>query len=149
MATPYLNFDGTCAEAFRFYERVLDGKIEFITTFAEAPAGMPVAPGMEDRVLHVRLAAEGALLMGSDCPPGLFQPMQGLLVALEVDSAERGQRIFDALAEGGRVQMPFQPTFWAERFGMVGDRFGTPWMISYTGAVRVGHRDDAATTSAA
>jgi PhnB protein len=126
---PYLNFDGRCAEAFRFYERLFDGKLELMT-FGDSPMGGEMAPDWKDRVMHAYLAAGDLVLMGSDAPGEHFQKPQGLYVSLHADDAAQGERIFAALAEGGSVTMPFERTFWAERFGMLTDRFGTPWMVN-------------------
>ena len=69
-------------------------------------------------------------LMGSDAPPDRYQVPQGTYVSLAVDAPDEGQRIFDALSQGGQVQMPYQKTYWASGFGMFVDRFGTPWMVN-------------------
>ena len=127
--SPYLNFNGQCAEAFRFYERVLGGKLE-MTTHGETPMAGEVPPEMKDRVMHARLVVGDQVLMGSDSPPEYFQQPQGLYVAIQIEDTEKGERIWNALAEGGTVTMPFQETFWAAGFGMVTDRFGTPWMVN-------------------
>ena len=125
----YLNFDGNCAEAFRFYAEVLGGKIGFLQTFAESPMAEQAPPEMRDRVLHVRLDVGDQMLLGSDAMAGRYQKPQGFAVSLIV-SATEAARIFPALADGGTVQMPLQQTFWAAAFGMVTDRFGTPWIVN-------------------
>ena len=128
---PYLNFDGQCAEAFRFYERVLGGKIEAMMTHGESPIAGEVPPEWHDRILHARLVVGDQVLMASDSPPELYQKPQGLYVSLQVKRPAEARRIFDALAENGTVTMPFEKTFWAAGgFGMLVDRFGTPWMIN-------------------
>jgi PhnB protein len=127
---PYLNFDGTCAEAFRFYERVLGGRLEGIQTHGESPMAGQVPPEWNDRVIHARLVVDGQVLMGSDSPPGQHQKPQGLWISLNVARPDDAARIFHALAEGGTVTMPFEKTFWAAGFGMLVDRFGTPWMVN-------------------
>jgi PhnB protein len=127
---PYLNFDGQCAEAFRFYEKVLGGKILVMQTHGESPIAGEVPPGWHDRVLHARLAVGDQVLMGSDSPPEHYQKPQGLYVALQIDDPADAERIYHALAENGTVTMPLEKTFWAERFGMLVDRFGTPWMVN-------------------
>ena len=83
-----------------------------------------------DKVMHARLIVGDEVLMGSDAPPDRYEPMKGITVTLGVDEPADAERIFSALAEGGTVQMPIQQTFWAARFGMLTDRFGTPWMIN-------------------
>ena len=91
-------------------------------------------PEHRDRIIHVRLVAGDNVLMGGDVPPGAPVP-QGFSLSIQVDSVQEADRIFNALVEGGRTTMPLGPTFWAERFGMLVDRFGTPWMVNYEGAV--------------
>src|SRR5690554_1093123 len=119
---PYLNFDGQCAEAFRFYEQVLGGKIEAMSTFGESPIAAGLSPEWHDRVLHARLTVQGQVLMGSDSPPGQYQKPQGLSVSLHTGDLAEAERTFCALAEGGTVVMPFEKTFWAAGFGMLVDR---------------------------
>jgi PhnB protein len=128
--TPYLNFNGNCAEAFRFYERVLGGKIESMMTHGESPMAGEVPPGMHERIMHARLTIGDQVLMASDSPPEYYEKPQGLFVALNIPKASDGERIFNALAENGRMIMPFERTFWAAGFGMLVDRFGTPWMVN-------------------
>jgi PhnB protein len=127
---PYLNFDGDCAEAFRFYERVLGGRIEAMTTHGDSPIADQVPPAWHDRIMHARLVVGDAVLMASDSPPEHYQKPAGLYVTLNVQDPAEADRIFNALAENGTVTMPIDKTFWAERFGMLVDRFGTPWMIN-------------------
>lgn len=127
---PYLNFDGQCREAFQFYEKVLGGKLEAMTTHGESPIAGEVPSTWRDRVLHARLMVRGQVLMGSDAPPGHYQKPQGLYVSVQVDTPADAERVFHALAEKGTVTMPLEETFWASRFGMLVDRFGTPWMVN-------------------
>src|SRR5690606_4989871 len=126
----YLAFDGQCAEAFRFYEKVLGGKIEMLMTFGESPMAGEVGPDWQDRVIHAYLVADGAAIMGGDAPPGTDVRPAGFSVNAQVDSVQEAERIFNALAEGGNITMPLQASFWAERFGMLTDRFGVPWMVN-------------------
>ena len=128
---PYLNFNGNCAEAFRFYEKVLGGRIEGMHTFGDSPMKSEMPPEMHSHVMHVHLSVDGQNLFGSDAPHG-YKPAQGISVSINVASFEDGQRIFDEFAKGGNVTMPYQKTFWAPGFGMVTDRFGTPWMVNVT-----------------
>jgi PhnB protein len=128
---PYLNFDGQCAEAFRFYEKVLDGKIESMFKFGDSPAAGDVPPEWHDRIMHATLVVDGQRLMASDSPSEHYERPQGTYVSLNVEKAADGERIFNALAKGGTVKMPFEKTFWAAGgFGMLVDRFGTPWMVN-------------------
>ena len=129
--TPYLNFNGQCAEAFRFYEQVLGGKIEMMMTHGDSPIAGEVPPTWHDRILHARLVVSDQVLMASDSPPEYYEKPQGLYVSLNVDNPADAERIFHALAENGTVKMPFEKTFWAAGgFGMLVDRFGTPWMVN-------------------
>jgi PhnB protein len=127
---PYLNFNGRCKEAFEFYEKTLGGRIEAMFTHRETPASAFVSAECQDLIMHARLSVGNAVLMGSDSPPEIFQAMQGMSVSLHLPDTAEAERIFAALEEGGSVMMPIQETFWAARFGMVTDRFGTPWMIN-------------------
>lgn len=130
--TPYLNFNGTCAAAFRFYEQLLGGHIEFLQTHGDSPMKDHVPPDWEDKVIHVCLNVNGKRLMGSDAPAEQFVPAQGMYINLQVAGVVEGKRMFDALSAGGSVTMPFAQTFWSPGFGMVTDRFGTPWMVNVT-----------------
>jgi PhnB protein len=128
--TPYLNFNGTCRAAFEFYEQVLDGHIEFLQTHGDSPMKEHVPADWQDKVIHVCLKVGEQRIMGSDAPAEHFAPAQGMCINITVPSVSDGQRLFDAFAEGGRVAMPFAQTFWTPGFGMVTDKFGTPWMIN-------------------
>ena len=129
--TPYLSFNGQCAAAFKFYEQVLDGKIEFLMTYGESPMAGQVPPDWSDRVMHATLKVDGnAMIMGADAPPDRESKTTGFCVNMGVEMPEKAEGIFNALAEGGKVQMPLQQTFWTVRFGMLTDRFGIPWMVN-------------------
>jgi PhnB protein len=123
----YVNFAGKCAEAFRFYEKHLDGKIGMIMTHGQAPDPSQVKPGWEDYVLHARITIGDTELMGADIPTA--QPMRSAYLSLGVQSDAEAERIFSALADGGEVFMPMQETFFASRFAQLRDRFGINWMI--------------------
>ena len=123
----YVNFAGKCAEAFRFYEKHLGGKISFMMTHGQAPDQSQVKPELKDAVLHARVSIGGTELAGADIPNA--QPMRSAYLSLNVDSDADAERIFSALAEGGEVFMPMQETFFATRFGQLRDRFGINWMI--------------------
>ncbi|MGH7907406.1 MAG: VOC family protein [Candidatus Binataceae bacterium] len=126
---PYLFFNGQCEAAFKFYEKVLGGKIEAMMPHEGTPAADQVAAEWRGKIIHARLSVGDKLLMGSDAPPDHYEKMQGFSVTLGIGSPTDAERIFNALAERGTVRMPFQKTFFAERFGMTVDQFGTPWMI--------------------
>jgi PhnB protein len=127
----YLMFDGTCAEAMRFYEKTLGGKLSLMT-HADSPMKDQMPSGMAERILHARLELpDGGILMASDWMVGQAYPgMNGFSLSLTYKDAAEARRVFEALSEGGRVTMPMQKTFWAEAFGMLADRFGTPWMVN-------------------
>lgn len=131
---PYLNFDGDCAEAFRHYAQVLGGDLE-IQTYAESPAADQTPESQGDRVMHARLVVGDQVLMASDAPPGQYRQPGGNYVSVTVEDAGEARRIFDALADGAQVQMPFESTFWSPGFGMLVDRWGTPWMVNTMPAV--------------
>jgi PhnB protein len=128
--SPYLNFNGDCEEAFRLYERVLGGRIEAMMNHGDSPIAGQVPPAWHKRILHARMVIGDTVLMASDSPPEHYTQPTGISVSLGVEDPAEADRIFDALAEQGSVTMPIQRTFWAERFGMLVDRFGIPWMIN-------------------
>jgi PhnB protein len=130
MLNSYLLFNGQCEAAFRFYEQCLDAKIVSMFTHAGTPAEEHVAPEWRDKIMHARLQLGGSTLMGSDAPPDRYEAPQGFYVNLGVREPHDAERIFQALSENGTVRMPLQKTFWAERFAMLVDRFGIPWMIN-------------------
>jgi PhnB protein len=128
--TPYLFFDSTCRQAFEFYAATLSGRIVMMMTAGDSPMADKMPPEARDRIMHVRLEAEDNVLMGSDGMMGEPELPTGFRVCIEIGEPAEADRIFGAFAEGGTIDMPIQQTFWARRFGMVKDRFGTPWMIS-------------------
>jgi PhnB protein len=127
---PYLTFDGNCEEAFKTYEKVLGGKILAMMPHEGTPAAEHVPAEWQKKILHARLQIGEDVLMASDAPPGRGQKMQGFSVTLVLKDPKEAERIFNAFAEGGTVTMPLAETFWADKFGMLTDRFGTPWMIN-------------------
>jgi len=127
---PYLFFNGQCEAAFKFYEKVLGGKIEAMLPHEGTPAAEHVPPEWRKKILHARLSVGNEVLMGSDAPPDRYEAMKGFSVTLGVNDSKEAERIFHAFAENGTVRMPIGKTFWAERFGMLVDQFGTPWMIN-------------------
>ena len=131
---PYLSFNGQCEAAFKFYEKVLGGKIEAMMPYEGSPEGSPMAqqvpPERLSKIMHARLRIGDEMLMGSDSPPDHYEQMQGFSVTLGIDDPREAERVFHALSENGTMQTPIQKTFWAVRFGMLVDQFGTPWMIN-------------------
>jgi PhnB protein len=126
---PYLNFNGQCAAAFKFYKKCLGGTME-MTTHGDSPIAKEAPPEWHSRILHVRLTVGDAVLMGSGRPPDQEGETKGAYVSLVIRDLAEAKRIFTALAKNGTVEMPFGETFWAAGFGMFVDQFGTPWMIN-------------------
>ena len=127
---PYLMFNGTCKEALNTYASALGGSVTGIMTYGQAPAGTPVSPGMEDKVMNAQLDFHGLQIMASDAPPDRYVPPAGNFVSIGIETPAEADRLFEILSAGGDVIMPSQRTFWTERFSMFTDRFGTPWMIN-------------------
>jgi PhnB protein len=127
--TTYVNFAGNCAEALRYYEQHLGGKIVMLMTHGEAPQQRNVNPEWKNAVLHARMSVAGTELMAADIPNA--QPMRSAYLSLSVESDPDAERVFTALSEGGEVFMPLQETFFASRFGQLRDRFGINWMIMH------------------
>jgi PhnB protein len=127
--TTYVNFAGNCAEALRYYEQHLGGKIVMLMTHGEAPQQRNVNPEWKNAVLHARMSVAGTELMAADIPNA--QPMRSAYLSLSVESDPDAERVFAALSEGGEVFMPLQETFFASRFGQLRDRFGINWMIMH------------------
>ena len=125
-----LGFNGQCEAAFKFYEQCLGGKIVAMITYGETPMAEQTSVEWHNSIVHARLIAGDAILMGGDAPPEHHQTPSGFCVSLVVGTAAEAERIFAALTEGGVVEMPIEETFWAVRFGMVTDRFSIPWMVS-------------------
>ena len=127
---PYLFFNGQCEEAFKFYATCLKGKIEAMLTHEGTPAEAHVPAEWRKKIMHARLTVDGQALMGSDDPTGKYEPAKSFSVSLQINDPAEADRVFQALAEKGTINMPIQETFWAIRFGMLVDRFGIPWMIN-------------------
>jgi len=127
---PYLNFNGTCREAFHFYQECLGGKIAFEHTYGETPAKNDVPADFHGKIVHMRLEAPGIVLLGSDAPPSVYTPARGTTLTLLTEDADRARDIFERLMQRGNVVMPFGKTFWSPGYGMGVDRFGTPWMLN-------------------
>lgn len=122
----YVNYAGTCEEAFRFYEEHLHGRLTSISRHAQAP-NPNLPPGWSDKVMHARLELGNATLLGADIPGA--QPMRSAYVTLTLDTVDDAERVYGVLSEGGDVFMKMEETFFATRFAMLRDRFGTSWML--------------------
>jgi PhnB protein len=125
----YLNYGGNCRQAFEFYEKHLGGRIAMLTTHAEQPNAGNVPANWKDAVLHARIDIGGTTVLGADIPPERFQPMRSAYLSLMLDSNEQAERVYALLSEGGEVFMKMEETFFAHRFAMLRDRFGTSWML--------------------
>jgi PhnB protein len=125
----YLNYGGNCEQAFRFYEQHLGGKITMMVTHAQQPDPSQVSRDWKDAILHARIDIGETVLMGADVPPARFQPMRSAYLSLLVSSTDEAERIYSLLSDGGEIFMPMQETFFAFRFAMCRDKFGTSWMI--------------------
>ena len=125
----YLNYGGNCEQAFRFYEQHLGGKITMMMKHGEQPDASGVSPDWKNAILHARIHLGETVLMGADIPPDRFQPMRSAYLSLSVSSTTEAERMYALLSDGGQIFIPMQETFFALRFGMLRDKFGTSWMI--------------------
>jgi len=126
----YLNFNGDCKEAMTFYHKILGGEIVAMFTHENTPAAGQMPEGWGDKILHARLEVDGSVIMASDSPPEYFSKPAGFSVNIGVDDPAEADRIFAGLSENATVHMPIEETFWALRFGMLIDQYGTPWMVN-------------------
>ncbi len=123
----YVNYAGKCEEAFRFYEQHLGGKITMMTTHDDQPNQANVPPNGKKAILHARIAIGKTVLMGADIPGA--EPMRSAYLTLSVDSADEAERLYALLSDGGQIFMKMEETFFASRFAMLRDKFGTSWML--------------------
>ena len=131
---PYLSFNGQCEAAFKVYEQVLGGQLGDIFRYAGTPLEHQVPTDWQDKVMHGSLTVGGQVLMGGDVAPDRYEPPRGFSLSIQIKDATEAERIFRELSQGGKAVMPLEKTFWAERFGMVIDRFGIPWLINCEGS---------------
>ena len=127
---PYLMFNGQCEAAFKRYADVLNGKLVTLMPHAGSPGSEQLPPEWQSKILHAHLDLAQGALMGSDAWPGQYQTPVGCSVSLQFTDPSEAERVFQALAVNGNVQMPLQQTFWAQSFGMLVDEFGIPWLIN-------------------
>jgi len=128
---PYLFFNGTCEEAFKFYEKVLGAKIEAMLPYKDMPGDVQHPPELLNKIMHARMSINGQTVMASDAPPDRFNTPQGFDINLSVEKPEEAERIYKELSAGAKViHMPLSETFWALRFGTFIDKYGTPWMVN-------------------
>jgi PhnB protein len=131
-AIAYLAFNGNCADAMRFYEKALGGKLEVLMSGAESPMAEQMPKEFAHRILHARLALPGGgLLYAGDAPANMpYEGIKGVSIAVDYASVAEAEKVFNALAGGGQVTMPMQPAFWAKRWGMLVDKFGAAWIVN-------------------
>jgi PhnB protein len=130
---PYLSFNGQCEAAFRFYEDCLGGKLGEIFRYAGTPLAEQVPADWQNKIMHGSLTIGDHVLMGGDVAPDRYETPKGFSLSLQMKSTAQAERIFNLLAQDGTVVLPLEKTFWAERFGMLVDRFGIPWLINCEG----------------
>jgi PhnB protein len=126
---PYLNYGGNCKEAFEFYAQNLGGKINAMIPFGDQPEPGNAPPDWKNKIMHANMSIGQTEIMASDAPPDRFQPMRGVYLSLQVESTTEAERIYKLLSEAGDIFMPMEETFFAHRFAMLRDKFGTSWMI--------------------
>jgi len=129
---PYLFFEGRCEEAIEFYKRALGAEVTALMRYKDSPEPPPpgkVPPGSDNKVMHANFRIGDATVMASDGLCSGKPSFQGFSLTLNAANEAEAERWFNALADGGQVQMPLTKTFFSPRFGMVADRFGVPWMV--------------------
>lgn len=133
----HLTFAGQCEAAFAFYARCLDGILPtkiHVLAYRDTPMAEQVPADFRDKIVHGSITIAGTTLAGADLQPADYAPPRGFFVLLDIADVTHAERVFDALADGGAVQMPIQQTFWAARFGALVNRFGIPWEINSSAA---------------
>ena len=130
---PYLSFKGDCEAAFKYYEQHLGGEMGAIFRYGGTPLSGSVPEDWPDKVMHGSITIGGQTLQAADVSAAQYETPQGFSLTLQIKSTTDAERMFAALADGGQVRMPLEKTFWAERFGVVTDRFGVPWIINCEG----------------
>jgi PhnB protein len=136
----YLNYRGNCEEAFRFYERHLGGRITMMMRHGEMPDQTNVPVDWKNAILHARIEIGKTVLMGADIPTA--EPMRSAYLTLTLDSNEEAERLYALLSDGGQIFMKMEETFFASRFAMLRDRFGTSWMLLHERQVSAQHHGE-------
>jgi len=126
----YLSFKGDCEAAFTFYEQALGGQPGPLFRYGGSPMAGQAPAGWDDKVMHASILIGGQTIMGADLAPEKYEAPTGFSLSLQTSQVVEAERMFNGLAQGGRVEMPLEKTFWAERFGMVTDRFGVRWLVN-------------------
>lgn len=132
--TTYLSFKGDCEAAFKFYEQCLGAQLGPTFRYGGSPMADQAPPDWQDKIMHGSITVGDQTLMGADVVPGQYETPKGFSISLQIKSKADAERIFHGLAKEGTVVMPLEKTFWAERFGMVVDRFGIPWLVNCEGS---------------
>ncbi len=130
LLVPHLSFPGRCEAAFHFYETCLGGKVTYLLRYKDSPLANQVPAEFREKIIHATLTLGDQRFTGADMSPDQFRQPQGFSLTLNLDSPDQADRLFQNLAENGHIVVPLQETFWAARFGMLVDQFGTPWMIN-------------------
>ncbi len=133
---PYLNFVGNTEEAFNFYKSVFGGEFATVMRFGETPGcdEMSIAEDEKDKIMHIALPIGGNVLMATDMLESMGQKLEtgnNFSIAIDAESKEEADKIFDGFAEGGKVEMPLADAFWGAYFGMLTDKFGIRWMVNF------------------
>ncbi|MFI5203212.1 MAG: VOC family protein [Flavobacteriales bacterium] len=134
---PYINFNGNCEEAFKFYQSVFGGKFGYVGRFSEMPPmdGKPIPAELGQKIMHISLPiSKETSLMGSDAVEGFGPPLvvgTNFSVSINAVSKADADRLFNGLSAGGRIDMPIGDTFWGSYFGMFADKYGINWMVSF------------------
>jgi PhnB protein len=126
---PYLFFDGRCDEALELYKKTLGAKVDMLMRFKECPEPNQCTPASLEKVMHAAVRIGDTTIMASDGRCEGKPAFQGFALSVSANNEADAERMFNALADGGQVQMPMEKTFFARRFGMVADRFGVAWMV--------------------
>jgi PhnB protein len=131
---PYLSFNGQCEAAFKFYEQCLGGQLGAIFRYAGTPFANQVPADWQDKVMHGSITVGVQLLAGADVAPDRYEAPKGFSLSLQMKDPAEAERVFRELGKDGKVTVPLEKTFWAERFGAVVDRFGIQWLINCEGS---------------
>ena len=131
---PYLAFKGDCEAAFKLYAACFGGHLGPMAAYGGSPMSKGVPPDWQDKIMHGSVVLGDRVLMGADTAPDAYEAPRGFTLSIQIASVTDAERIFRELAEGGNVVMPLEKTFWAERFGVLVDRFGIPWQVNCEGS---------------
>ena len=127
---PHINFPGTCEEALLFYEQTIGARIQYLLRYQDTPMKEQVPTEFGNKIIHATLSVGNSTIMAADAPPEHYRPPQGIALTLESSDLAEAEKAFQALAQSGKINMPFQKTFWSPGFGTLTDKFDIPWMVS-------------------